>query len=197
MNGHTPRPGDIAAAAVVIGGILVIAFPQYALSTIQVVIVTLAVVSGLYALALNVPPTGWLSPFKWLSPFGRSAHLEKGGSGPEDIDLLRSKLGDWRQPIHSGPPMPAETLRLLKPLIRATLDLDPDDEPPPPSARALVSPLTWAVLTSDPPTHSYWFQRLPPNRREVAEAVHGVLDDLERFAAGTGIPRPPTDTGEP
>jgi hypothetical protein len=157
----------------------------------------MAVVAGLFALALNVPPTGWLSPFKWLSPFGRPIRLERGGNGPDDIESIRSRLAGWRQPIQFGPPMPPDILRLLKPLIRAALDLGPDDEPPSASARALVSPLTWAVLTSDPPTNHYWFQRLPPDRRVVAEAVHSVLDELDRLTAGTGSPRPPTHTGQP
>ena len=82
--------------------------------------------------------------------------------------------------------MPPATLRLLKPLIASALDLDPDDEPHQGSARGPVSPLTWAVLTSEPLQRPYWFRTLRPDEREVAQTVHCVLDELDRLKAGDG-----------
>ena len=196
MNEHPRRPGEVAAA-VLIGGVLLIALPRHAMSIVQLVIVTVSVVAGLYALAVNVPPTGWMSPFKWMSPFGRATHFGRGGKESGEIESIHRKLSGWRQPIQNGPPMPSETLRLLKPLIRAALDLEPGDDAHLASARALLSPLSWAVLTSGASGQPYyWFKMFPPNRREVAEAVHSVLDEVARLPTGIEDPRAPDDTSQ-
>ena len=184
MNERTLRIGNVAAAVVVIGGILLIARPQYALGIVQLVIASIAAAAALHALAASVPPTGWLSPFKWMSPFNRAVRTEEGQEGWDEVASLRSKLSGRRQPMRHAPPMPPEIVRLLKPLIRQTLDLDPNDETQLASARRHLSPLAWGLLTSEPPTGSPWFRALRPNEREVAEVVHRVLDELDRLAAG-------------
>lgn len=194
MNDHPARPWD-AAAALVIGGVLVVALPRYALSIIQLVIVTVAVVAGLYALAVNVPPTGWMSPFKWMSPFGPAVHSRARRKRPDEIRSIRSMLSGWRRPVQHGPPMPPAALRILRHLIREALAQDRENDADSALARRVLSPLAWAVLTSDLPqqSQSRRFQMVPPNRREVAEAVHTLLDEIEGIAAGAESPAPPPE----
>jgi hypothetical protein len=50
------------------------------------------------------------------------------------------------------------------------------------------------VLTSDQLEKPYWFQLLPPNRREVAEAVHRVMDEVDRLDAFSDDPGETMDT---
>lgn len=191
MNDQPIRPGSVAAAAVVIGGILIIALPQYTLSIVQIVMVAGAVVAGIYALEVSVPTTGWMSPFKWMSPFGRGDQPGRKGAKADEVRSIRSRLTGWRQPIQHGPPMPPEALAILRPIIRASLDLDTDDDAGLDSARSVLSPLTWGVLTSDRSRQPYWFQMLPPKKGEVAEAVHHVLDEIDRLGGGNGDPHAP------
>lgn len=192
MRDPTLRTGNVAAAAVLIGGVLLVALPRRAVSIVQVVAVTVAVAAVLHALATHVPVSGWLSPFRWMSPFHRPSSA--GARGPDELDSIRARVSGRRQRLRGGPPLPPETLRLLQPLIRAALDLDRDDASYPPSARTRLSPVTWAVLTTDPLRNPYWFRTLPANDREVAGIVHAVLDDLERLAPGIsasqGLPHP-------
>ena len=193
MNERSLRPGHVAAAAVLIGGVLLVVLPQYGMSIVQLVIVTVAASAGLYALAVNVPSTGWISPFKWMSPFNRAASGRR-TRGSDELRSIRSKLSGRRQLIENGPPVPPEALRLLKPLIVSALDLDTDDEPPPESARGLVSPLTWAVLTSEPLERPGWFRTRRSDEREVTQAVHRVLDDLDGLKAGASGPQRPINS---
>jgi hypothetical protein len=195
MNEHGLRPGGVAAAALIIGGVVAAALPGHAPNVLRIFIVAMAAVAGLYALSLNVPPSGWLSPFKWLSPFGRRVRLRGVGRGQAEVDIIDSKLSGRRQRLPYGPPMPPGTLRLLRPLIRSAIEIAPDDDVPPPSAGGALSPLSWAILTTEPLDNPFWFQTASPNRREAAEAVHAVLDELERIAADTGHPHLHTDTG--
>lgn len=182
MNERTLSPWNIAAGAVVIGGGLVFAMPQHVVGIVQLVIVTIAAAAGLYALAANVPPTGWMSPFKWMSPFSpRSAPATDGHV--DDLDVIRSQLAGRRQPVDGAPPMPAEALHLLKPLIAAMLDVPADEAARSDAARSRLSPLAWAILTTDPTRRPPWFRTLAPSEGEVAEVLHRVLDELEELAA--------------
>lgn len=185
MTERALRPANVAAAAVTIGGVLVVAAPQHAVSIAQLVLVTVAAAAGVYSLAVNVPATGWISPFKWMSPFHGSARPGRDGRGSGEVDAIRSKLSGRRQPIENGPPLSPDTLRLLKPVITAALDIDPTDEAQLISARDVLSPLAWAVLTGDPLTEPYWLRTVGPDEREVAEVVHAVLDEIDRLAAPT------------
>ena len=189
MNERALRPGNVAAAAMLIGGVIAIVLPQYAMSLVQLVIVTVAVSTALYALAVNVPSAGWISPFKWMSPFNRAAYPGRRKRRSDELRSIRSKLSGRRQPIEGSPPMPPATLRLLKPLIAVALDLDSGDEPPPTTARGRVSPLIWAVLTSEPLQRPRWFRTLRPNEREVTQTVHSVLDELDCLKSGASDPR--------
>jgi hypothetical protein len=193
MNERTLRLGNVAAGAVVIGGVLVVAMPREAVSILQLVIATVAVAGGLYALALHVPPSGWMSPFKWMSPFNQKVRRETGHHRLHETDSIRSKLSNRRQPVADGPPMPPEILLLLKPLIRTALNLDPDERSDPAAARKRLSPLTWAVLTSAPLREPHWYQTLRPDEREVTDVVHHVLDDIDHLAEGTVAPRQSLD----
>jgi hypothetical protein len=197
MRDNLPGPGATAAAALVLGGGFVVALPQHALSVLQVVILTVAVGAGLHALSANVPPTGWMSPFKWMSPFRRKAGSGRDRNGRDEIDSIRSKLGGRRQQIRKGPALPPETVGLLRPLIRKALDLDPEAEAEWASARSVLSPRSWSILTAPPPGPDHWFRALPPNRPEVAGLVHAVLDEVDRILETPTDPFPSTDPRKP
>lgn len=193
MNPRTLRFGNLAAAAVLIGGVLVAGLPQHAMSVVQLVIVTVATAAALYALIAIVPVT-W-----WKSPFDRSGRPPRKTDGSDEMDLIRSKLSGRRHPIENGPPLPPGALHLMKPLIRLALErenLDPEDEAHRPSARSRLSPLTWAVFTSDPSRRPHWLRTFRPDEREVADIVHAVLDDLDGLASG-GEPPGHIDTSKP
>jgi len=176
-------PPENGAAVLVIGGVFLAVFPQYTLSTIQVVIVTTAVMAALFALEANVPSTGWMSPFRWMSPFGRPYPTRRVRRETDELRTMRATFSGWREPLPPGPPLPADTLRLLRPLIRGTLGLDMESESQLDAARKTLSPATWAVLTSDQRQKPFWFQMLPPNPRQVAEAAHRVMNELDRLDA--------------
>jgi hypothetical protein len=181
VNEQALRPAGIAAAAIAIGGVLVAVFPQHGPSTVRLVIVTVAAAAGLYAVALHAPPA-W-----WMSPFDRSGHRGQRGVGSDEVDRIRSTLSGRRVHIENGPPLPPETLRLLQPAIRSSLEregIDPDDSVSLESAAGQLSPLTRAVLVGEPSKHAGWFRTLRPDARQVAGIVHGVMDDLDRFIAG-------------
>ena len=89
-----------------------------------------------------------------------------------------------------APALPPETLRALKPLIRVALNLDPTDDRPPASARATLSPLTRAVLSTEPLERPPWYRTLPSDPRRVADVVHRVLDELDALAGGAHAPQP-------
>lgn len=226
MNERTLRPANVAAAAVLIGGVLIVVLPQHGLSIVQLVVVTIAAAAALYALAISVPE--WSATWWRVAPFNRPSRAvgptrrlrathparparlapRNGGvrrpfgrgrsRGPGNLERIRSKLSGRRQPISNGPPVPPEALRLLQPLIRVALEregLDPGDEAHRETARALLSPLTWAVLTSEPLRGPPWYRTRRRAERQVADVVHRVFDDLDRLAAGGGdsqpIPRAP------
>jgi hypothetical protein len=179
MNGGGLRPGGVAAAAILIGGFLVLALPQHTESVVRLVVLTLAAVVGLHLLALLVPTwsDGWST-----SPFRPAARARRGGRAPEEVERIHSGLSGRRHPVENGPPMPPQVLRLLKPPIRVALErmgLDPTDEAGRVSARTLLSPLTWAVFTSDLRSAPDPFRVRRPDERQVAEVVHRVLDELE------------------
>lgn len=180
MNERTLRPGNVAAAAVVIGGVLVLALPQHAMSIVRLVLVTVAAGTGLYALALNAPAT-W-----WLSPFDRRRGAGSKGDASAEIDWIRSTMSGRRQRIENGSPLPPETLRLLRPLIRVALEregVDPGDRTHPDSGRRPLSARTWAVLNSEPLEWRPRSRTLRADRRRTAEAVHAILDELDRLGA--------------
>lgn len=194
MNERLLAPGRIAAAAATIGGVLLVALPEHAVSVVQLVLVTVAAAAGLYALIVNVSPA-W-----WISPFDRAAGPKQDDGRSEEIDAIRSKLSGRRQPVENGPPVPTDVLRLLKPLIGTALEregLDPRDERHREAARARVSPLTWAVLTSTPLAEPRWFRTRRPDERTSAEVVHRVLDDLDRLETGRDETHRPIDPSRP
>ena len=116
MNPELLRPGNIAAAALVIAGALGLAVPQHVLSIARVVLVTVAAAAGLYALGSSAPAT-W-----WASPFDRSSDPDRGAHGSRDIERIRTELSGWRQRVPNGPPLPPEVLRLLRPLVEVALE---------------------------------------------------------------------------
>ena len=187
------RPGHVASAALVIGGVLVFLMPERSLSIAQLVVMTAAAATGLWALAVNAPFAWWTSPFDAKgAPAG-----ERYGS--EEVETIRATLSGRRQPLAGAPPLPGEAMRLLEPLIRVALErkgLDPRSEEDLNSVRDLLSPVSWAILTSEPLTWPRWHKTRRPDEGQVAEAVHQVLDDLEWLSpsdvqARDSNPQPP------
>jgi hypothetical protein len=185
MNEQVLRPAHIAAAAVVLGGIITAVLPQHAPSLLRLVIVTAAAAAALYALVVNAPPTWWRSPFDRRVP----APWRRRGSG--EVGRIRLLLGSRRQRIPGAPPLPPETLRLLQSIIRSALEregLDPDDAADVELARGTFSPLVVAILSAAPLERPPWHRTLRADERGTADVVHRVLDELDRRT----IPEPRT-----
>jgi hypothetical protein len=66
-------------------------------------------------------------------------------------------------------------------LIRGALGLGTECEAQLNAAQKVLSPASWAVLTSELREKVHWFQMRPPNQRAVAAAVHRVLDEIEHL----------------
>jgi len=188
MNEHNIRPGEMAGACLLVGGVLVVAFPRQAMNILQIILVTFAAAGGLYALATHVPPTGWMSPFKWMSPFGKPRPPRGKDGQASDLDFIRSKMAGWRHPGPMVPPMPPEVVALLKPLVRAALRQHPAPLTGPQERPGTPSRLVRGILVTDPPKGLDWVRILPPREAEVAEVVHAVLDDLGSLEAGEANP---------
>jgi hypothetical protein len=193
MNEQALRFRNVAAATLLIGGVLIVALPRYAATVVQLVIATVGISGGVYALAAHVPPTGWLSPFRWLSPFGGSGRLGRRRRQRTAIEHIRSRFAGRRQRLVRGPPLPPAVLRQMQPVIAAALNLDPRDPTQLAAARGRVSPLTFAVLTCVPMERPSWLRTVRPDPPRVAEAVHRILDDLGLPATGDLDAHPSVD----
>lgn len=174
-----PGTGETAAAVVLFGGLLLIALPQHAGTIVRVLFVALAAVAALWAIARVMPEGGvsgwWRSPF---DPPGSRRPAEPRGA----IERVRASLATRRQQIPGGRPLPAETIRMVQPLIAVALErrgLDPDDAAHRPEIQRTLSPLALAVLTSDPRYLPRWYETRRPDARRSAEAVGRILDELE------------------
>lgn len=179
---------SFAAAVVTLGGILIALLPQHALGIVQLVLLSIAAGAGLHALSIHVPQTGWLSPFKWLSPFADPARPARRRHGSDEMDSIRSRLAGRRQTIQGSAPLPPEAIRLLQPVIQTTLGVDPSDRRQMMRARNRLSTATWSILAAAPLVRPYWFRTVRPNQWEVAEVVHDVLDELERLPEDARLP---------
>jgi hypothetical protein len=193
VNERALRPANVAAGGLTLAGILMIAIPQHVLGIVQVTIVAIAAAAGVYALAAHLPAGGWISPFKWGSPFAQATHVARTDHPAHELDLIARRMSGVRYELDGVlPPLPPKTLRLLQRLVRSALDLDPDVEPDL-GDRGRVTSLTWAVLHAEVPTGPAWRRwrraRLP-NSHEVASVVHRLVDDLDRLAElqGPGSP---------
>ena len=179
MNERTYRPANIAAAAVVIAGLLIVLAPQHAASIVRLTFVTVAAAAGLYALAIRAPPAWWVSPFEPL-------HTTPGRAESDEIGWIRAKLAAPRQRLADGTQLPPETVRLLQPLIESALEREGIDAAGV-AADRLLSPQSRAVLTWQPPKRRLGLS-LRPDPRAAADTVHAVLNDLDRLAGTDGRP---------
>ena len=165
----------VATSAVLIGGILLVVVPRGALGVIQLTILAAAMATALTAFLDSVPASGWLSPFRWLSPF--SGLTEERTERPDELALIHARLQGRRSRVKGASPLPPDVVRLLDPLIRDTLDLlDAKDA-------AALSPTSAAVLNTRPPLKPPALLTLPPAPDDVSDVVMQVLDDLERVSA--------------
>jgi hypothetical protein len=172
----------MGAAALVVGGGLVVVFPQHTETLLRLLLGTVAV--GLLALGINaVRQRDWLdSPFERDNRGGRLRSDAVPGLGSIEGALLESTV-----PAH-GMPLPPGVRRRLFSVAATVIDRDGIDLLDPAqrdAARARVSAHTWGVI-SDELSRS----RAPRGRRRVSPAdtaalVHAVLDDLERVRSGS------------
>lgn len=189
MTDPAYRPGHLAAAALTLGGLLLIGVPQRAPSIIRLVLVTLAAAGGLHLILAHGSPAFLLSPFRWTL---RDAD-DQGGSA--DARRLRSALEGRRHRIAGGPPLPPATIRILQPLIEAALDRDgagPDSPLRRAAALQRLSATTRAILAHDATVNPPWFRTVRSDADRTAEAVSRVLDELDLAphldASTSGVP---------
>ena len=174
MSPDALRPLQVAAAALALGGILVLLNPDRTPTVVQIVLVTIAA-----AAALRVPlvslPVIW-----WSSPFDRDAG--DGDPAPDEVGAIRARIAGRRQRVLHGPPLPPDVVRQLRGMIRRALDrdgIDPDTEEGLLEARTRLSARAWGILVCPVESRTSRLRTLRPDPEAVARAVHAVLDEIE------------------
>ncbi len=178
MTDPRPRSFVLVAGLVLIGGTIVFFSPRSVMIVLQWVVGGLAAVAALHVVRQNAPSV-W-----WTSPFDREADRVD-LTEVDEAAWIRARLGGRRVRIGDGEAaVPPETLRLLRPLIEECLSRAVGDLRAPSTPAALgggLSPLTSAVLHSDPTMQPGWWGTVGPDEHGVAEIVHHVLDELEEI----------------
>ena len=186
-------PGEVVAGAAVLAGVAVIVWPHHVGSIVPVLVVSAAAAVAVHSVNAHVPSAGWISPYKWLSPFAPPSRDGGTATTPTDIEAIEATFGGRRQRIPGGRALPPDTLRLLKPCVVAALDADGrvdgssggrGTHSQGGSRVDLVSPATRALLAAEPLRHPWWFHTLPPDSARTAHTVQAVLDDLDRLYSG-------------
>lgn len=172
MNRSGLEPARVAAATLVLGGLLVALSPALSARVIRIVIVAGAAGAALFVLRTQAARAWWTSPFNVVRH-----RPDRPGSSPELVRVA-AKFEGRRQPVPGGTPLPPETIRLLRPLVVAALARH----------RAVgteteASALTRALPGLEPQVWPRWFQTRSPRPTRVAQAVHRVLDDIDRMEA--------------
>lgn len=175
------RIGNVASGAVLVGGAIAIALPQHVVSIAQLVAGAVAAAAGLRVLAVHVPPTGWMHPLKWASPFGDAGPAARKPAAGDELDRIRTALSRPRQRIAGAPALPPETLRLVTPLLRSALELDREGPVDRSRLPETLSPTARAILLTDPRPHASRIFLARADERGVSETVLEVLDELERL----------------
>lgn len=186
MNDSVLRPGHVAAAALTLGGLLLLGVPSRAPGIVRLVLVTIAAAGAVYALLVHGGPTLRLSPFRW------SARPDGDEAAAFDAHRLRAALGGRRHRVAGGRPLPPSTIRLLQPLIEAHLlheGAGPDEPYRRGAALRRLAPETRAILSHDATVTPPWFRTRRPAPAETARVVEAVLDDL---GLGPASDLPPT-----
>ncbi len=189
MSPDALRPLRIAAAALTLGGILVVLNPQRLPSVAQVVLLTLAAAAALRAPLVSVPVVWWSSPFD---------RKREGADDPvpDELEAIRSRLAGRRQRVPHGPPLPPDVVGLLRGMIRRALEregLDLETEAGLLSARSRVSPRAWGILTCPVLSRTSRFRTRRPDPSGVARAVQRVLDEVEEIVVRSPGALPSTD----
>ena len=166
------EPRRLAAATLALGGFLVALYPGHSARLLRIVIVAAAAGAALLVVHNRAARAWWTSPFT----VGRRNRLSRRRS-PE-LDAIAAKFGGRRQPVLPDAALPAETIRLLRPLAAAALERSRRG-----TTGADVSALTRALPDLEPQVWPRWFQTRSPDPRRVSELVHLVLDDLDRLDA--------------
>jgi hypothetical protein len=175
-------PGRTLAAAATVGGALVLVFPAYAVTVLQLLLVALAFLFAFEAIAQVVPE--WTGRGGWRSPFtgtGREIPHRRVSGGADRIEAV---LAERRQPVPGGPWVPSGLLHLIQPRILSALarsGVDPSRPGAAAAARRRVSPETWALLAAEPLRRPSRYVTRRPSPRRVAEVVLRVLGDLDRL----------------
>jgi hypothetical protein len=192
MSPEVLRPLRVAAAALTLGGILVVLNPDRLPSVAQVVLLTLAAAAVLRVPLVAVPVV-W-----WTSPFDRKGDGE-GDRGPDELEAIRTRLAGRRQRVPQGPALPPDVVRLLRGMIRRALEregLDLETEVGLLEARTRVSPRAWGILTCPVLSRTSRFRTRRPDPSRVARAVQAVLDEVEELVVASpgGLPSGDRDT---
>lgn len=176
--------GRVAGATLVLGGLLVALSPDLMARVVRIVVAAGAGAAALFVLRTEAARAWWTSPFN----VGRRRREKPPGSSPE-LDAIAAKFRGRRQPVPGGVPLPPETIRLLRPLAASALERQRPESGSPRDDSPLWA-LTRALPDLEPRVWPRWFQTRSPDVKRVAEAVHEVLDDLDRLEARSHQPDP-------
>lgn len=209
MSSGEPRSGSgvavaTTAAAVALAGGAVAAFPQHALSIVQVLVLTTAVAVGLQVLSTTVVwrrVHGLYDRWTYLmSPFRQTGAPEKRRYDVPELDRVVALLGRSRSRDSRLPAVPPEVALRLGRIARAELfrqGVDPHDPAHQAAYRQALSPVTWQVILYRPEDQQQRHRYAPPDSAGTAALVHTVLDDLDRFRNGARASDRPADQNRP
>jgi len=180
MTDPRPRTFVLAVGLVLVGGMMLFLSPRSVIVVLQWVAGGLAAVAALHVFTHNSPSVWWTSSFdREVDPIVVPEE--------DETEWIRARLAGRRVRIGGGRvAVPPETLRLLRPLIEECISRNGGgsiERAAPDSVRAALSPLTLAVLRSDPTMRPGWWGTVRPDEHAVAAIVHHVLDDLKDIEA--------------
>lgn len=180
MTDPRPRTFVLAVGLVLVGGMMVFLSPRSVIVVLQWVAGGLAAVAALHVFRHNAPAVWWTSSFdRQVDPIVVPEE--------DETEWIRARLAGRRVRIGGGQvAVPPETLRLLRPLIEECVSRHGGDASTHATSNSLkgaLSPLTRAVLHSDPTMQPGWWGTVRPDKHAVAAIVHHVLDDLKDIEA--------------
>ena len=156
---------------------MVALFPALSARVLRIVIVASAAGAALFVLRTQAARAWWTSPFNLIR------HRPRPPASSTELDGIAAKFGGRRQIVPGGTPIPPETIRLLRPLTASAFRGPGESQAGP---HPDLSPLTRALPELEPQVWPRWFQTRSADPRNVAHAVHRVMDDIDRLEAEPG-----------